>query len=418
MNRRSLARPLVLALTLLALCPSAVLARDAVYVGSTQSGQTVRFVVGGARVGDMTFGSLPTACAHFDAFVNGFVRLRPTGRFHAFFEVPSGSEFVTVNGRLRSGTASGTVGTTSPDDCRVTSERWSARRLRIPLVAGQLDGGPALAGVQPVWGERRGHRLLVRERQASGRDSILFRTRTGAGRAGLSASALAIGLSLGKSQWFGPLAGPLTRIAGCRQPRPAVDGPLVLYQTSDPCGSKSELRLRDLSSGSDTLVERLAAPATALRLAGRFAAIAHVGRIDVVDRSTGTTVISAPRPRLRDFDIQSDGKLALSRPVKKPLCRTCLRIEWYSPAEPRPHIADVPWRVVPRGLWIEQDRIAYVARERSVTSIRVSGLADSGFTLATLSHGRLVGDVAFDGTHTAFAWRPARGATRIEVLPN
>ena len=416
MTCRSLARKFILALVLLALCPSAALARDVVYVGSTQSGQTVRLVVSDARVGDMTFGALPTSCIPFDAFVNGFVRLRPGGRFHAFFEIPSGSEFVTVDGRLQGGTASGTVKTTSPNDCQNTSEPWSARRVRTPLAAGRLEAGPALAGVEPVWGERRGQRLLVRK---AGGDSILFRTRArGARLTGLSTSALGIGLSLDKRQFFGPLAGPLTRIAGCRQPSPAVDGSLALYQTSQPCGSKSDLRLRDLSTGSDTLVEQLGFPATDLRLAGSFAAMAHADRIDVVDRSTGATVISAPRPRLGDFDIQSDGKLALSRPVKKPLCRSCLRIEWYSPAEPRPHIADIPWRVLPRGLWIEQDRVAYVARERSVTSVRVSGLADSGFTLATVSRGRLVGDVAFDGTHAAFAWRPARGAARIEVLPN
>jgi hypothetical protein len=413
-NPWSLARTLVVLVAALTLGTSPALAREAVYEGSTQSGQTVRFVVSGDRVGDMSFGSLPTECGHFDAFVNGFVPLRTSGRFHVFFEIPSGSEFVTVGGHLGGGRAGGTVATTSPDDCMDTSESWSARRVRTPVVAGRLEAGPQLAGARPAWGERRGQRLLVRE---SG-GATVFRSRAGAGPlAGLQASAGGIGFSLGKSQYFGPSGGSLTRIPGCRQPSPALDGLLVLYQTSHPCGGESALHLRDLSSGSDTVIARLRSPPTALRLAGGFAAMAYAGRVDVIDLASGTTVISAPRTPVGDFDIQADGKLALSRLPGHAICRGCLRVEWYSPAEPRPHVADVPWRVSPRGLWIEQDRIAYVAREQSVTSIRVSGLNDSGFTLATLSEGRLEGRIAFDGAHAAFAWRPARGPTRVEVLP-
>src|SRR4029453_8615253 len=97
----------------------------------------------------------------------------------------------------------------------------------------------------------------------------------------------------------GKLGGSLTRIAGCRQPSPALDGSLVLYQRSSSCDSGAELHVRDLSNGSDTVLARLRSAASELRLAGRFAAVAHADRIDVLDRAAGgASVISTAAARV------------------------------------------------------------------------------------------------------------------------
>ena len=107
-------------------------------------------------------------------------------------------------------------------------------------------------------------------------------------------------------------------------------------------------------------------------LAGRFAAVAAAGRVDVLDRATGATVSSVVRPRVGDFDIQSDGTLALSRLPRKAQCARRLRL---------------------------------------------AGLSDTGAPLASFPRTVPLGRIAFDGAHVAFAERTARGPARVEVLP-
>ena len=110
---KTLARLGALPLLVLATAPLAqARALDGVYTGKTADGRAVRFLVwaGGTRVGDFTFGRLPTSCGAFDAFAAQAIRVR-RGRFSGSYEIPSGSEFVDASGRLSSrGRARGSVG--------------------------------------------------------------------------------------------------------------------------------------------------------------------------------------------------------------------------------------------------------------------------------------------------------------------
>lgn len=413
-----------------------------VYVGTTDSGQTVRFLVTrqGTRIGDFSFGNLPAECGHYDASMAGFFRVRPGGRFRDFGEIPSGgSEHVTVEGRLRGGRASGTVIGSSRVDCLSTQERWRARRVRVPEIAtrSRLRAGPRLAGSRVVWGEQRDRPQLLLLGGGARRSRVVARL---ARATGLSASPDAIAFARDGLPHAGPLLGPFPKLSGCPSdtfaagPAPSVDGGRVLYE--EVCEGVPQLRLRDLSSGSDVLLARWRVPSVGLRLAGDFIAAINVDLVYVFRRSalhgqliegTAGAAYTARRPALADdFDLQRDGKL-----VVKPLLGASEgALEWYSPSEPQPHVV---------GSWeashplIEGDRIVYRVRDPSDSSIsgtwiEVASLNGESFGLATFSRGprwrsELVGGLDFNGTRVTFASRTRRlprgrySPVRIETLP-
>ena len=128
---KTLARLGALPLLVLATAPLAqARALDGVYTGKTADGRAARFLVwaGGTRVGDFTFGRLPTSCGAFDAFAAQAIRVR-RGRFSGSYEIPSGSEFVSASGRLL-------LARSSP------RQRWHDQPQRLPEHAGALDGQP------------------------------------------------------------------------------------------------------------------------------------------------------------------------------------------------------------------------------------------------------------------------------------
>ena len=224
---------------------------------------------------------------------------------------------------------------------------------------------------------------------------------------------------------------------------PAADGNSVLYASPQAGPTPGEVRVRDVrdpSGSSDRIVARHTLDRIdGLRLAGSWAAV-RAGRVFVVPRGSAVPPIldegamppGVPYvvdiPATGGFDLASDGKLVVTRPVTRPGCPRCFAIEWHSPTQPAAHPLVGP-PAARSDVAIARDRIAYVARDTGLTAIRVTTLGDRERTVAVFSRSRtirheLIGNLDFDGDRLTFASRSSRrirgrwrvGRVRIELV--
>ena len=456
-------------LCLLAIAPAATAKPlDGVYAGQTAAGTPVRFLVwgGGTRVGDFSFGRLPTPCGGWDAYVPYDSRVRGA-RFSAEGEAPTGSERVSATGRFLSRSrASGTFGYSSRVDGCSTQARWTARRVPTLVTARRLEAGPVLAGPGAAWAEGPGSpQLGPRTRQLRPKRGRRWTVRVGGGRlagrwrrartvfstplasepfAGLSGSSEALAFRAGSRAYAGPASGrrPYRRLPGAVIP--AVDGTLALYERPGTGGAPAEIRTQSVEAGpgsqETTVARHTLSGIEGLRLAGAWAAVAGE-RIYVLPRAASAPPLldevgvpagvayAVAAPGNGGFDLASDGKLAVTRPITRRDCAGCsFSIEWYSPSETSPHALEVGPIGRPN-VKIERDRIAYVANKYGHAAIRVATFDGRDQTVAVFSLSRgvrheLVGDFDFDGERLTFASRTSRrvrgrwrrGRVRIEVV--
>jgi hypothetical protein len=135
--------------------------------------------------------------------------------------------------------------------------------------------------------------------------------------------------------------------------------------------------------------------------------------VAVIDRRTGAELYTAPISGIVDFDVQSDGKLAmLTRPARagsRPGCKPS-SLTWYSPADPQAH--PVAGSFCSGEVRFARNR-AVVRVRRSDHAVALSAVTLTGQTtqIANLGPGLNlgVGEFDSDGTRVAYGQRTCLG---------
>ncbi|MFN2468895.1 MAG: hypothetical protein ABR521_12275 [Gaiellaceae bacterium] len=189
----------------------------------------------------------------------------------------------------------------------------------------------------------------------------------------------------------GPAGGPLSRLpdADCGlDPRHVVDARGSLVAVGCESVGPRILVLDVLTGVQEVVDTSVIGPdcCTAVQVAGRFLAWAewgHHNRLTVYDRVSKRVRYRAA-PNAGEFDLQEDGKVVVAR--TRPRDPRFQQLEWYSPAEPRPHLLAVALSRGYRGhVRLANDRIVAVAargREGYRGDLVVVGLDGSRRTLA------------------------------------
>jgi hypothetical protein len=148
----------------------------------------------------------------------------------------------------------------------------------------------------------------------------------------------------------GPLGGPYAPLAHCAgaggDDRFSLSAGVLAYTPA--CAPGSPLEIRDLATATE---QPFAAPASnEFELAGNFLALrtdADSAAVTVYDRRSGAEVyrggLSGPStPVAGRFDLQPDGKLAVSIEANLSTTARAAVIAWFSPSAPAAHILPQP----------------------------------------------------------------------------
>jgi hypothetical protein len=219
----------------------------------------------------------------------------------------------------------------------------------------------------------------------------------------------------------GPFTGPFDALVSCNAKGGALarfgygfslDGDAIAYQTDScvPATTGVNIVVRDLGPAAPPPRVIPSDVDTAFKLAGNYLALRKDKKLTVLDRTTGATLytLTAPNP-VFDFDVQADGKLAVSSGNGQG-CSGNLSIFWASSAAPTLHDVGCGFGDV----HIADDRIVFFRQVRGKNASQqivssdfdgnlqvVAAIVGSGF----ISEGATLAGDEFDlqGSRVAYA---------------
>jgi len=308
--------------------------------------------------------------------------------------------------------------------------------------------GPTLAGETVVWGEEAGGTGSIHQWTQRLGERALYRSDSLALGRPLAASPTLLAFERtypsckpqpnfacpqAEDALVGPPRGPfrtLVRPRTCSIPTSgntlALDGGFAAYLEVDCAGQRMRVIVRDVGHSGRPLIVRDAALSSGccrdIAIAGRFVAWSERNEVVVYDRLARRPVYRArlgPKAGIDvdlGFDLQRDGKLAVSYRLIEVARAGPTTIGWLSPSSPRLHV--LPLRGSDTRIRIAGDRIAF---ERFRTSsagvlaiVDLAGRARSvaGFAPPVSLHGQF----DFDGRH--ITWASDRvTSTRLDCPP-
>jgi hypothetical protein len=308
--------------------------------------------------------------------------------------------------------------------------------------------GPALAGDAVVWGEEAGGTGSIHQWTQRLGERDLYRSDSLALGRPLAASPTLLAFERtypsckpqpnfacpqAEDALVGPPRGPfrtLVRPRTCSIPTSsntlALDGGLAAYLEVDCAGQRMRVIVRDIGHSGKPLIVRDAALSSGccrgIAIAGRFVAWSERNEVVVYDRLARRPVYRArlgPKAGIDvdlGFDLQRDGKLAVSYRLIEVARAGPTTIGWLSPSAPRLHV--LPLRGSDTRIRIAGDRIAFERFRTSSASVLVivdlAGRARSvaGFAPPVSLHGQF----DFDGRH--ITWASDRvTSTRLDCPP-
>jgi hypothetical protein len=308
--------------------------------------------------------------------------------------------------------------------------------------------GPTLAGDAVVWGEAaEGTGSLHQWTQRHG-ERVLYRSDTLAFGQPLAASPTLLAFERGypsckpqpnltcpqtQDALVGPPQGPfrtLVRPRNCFMPTSgntlALDGGIAAYLEVDCEGQRMRVVVRDVEHSGRPLIVRDAALSSGccrdVAIAGRFVAWSDRNDVVVYDRLARHLAYRArigPEAGIGvdlGFDLQRDGKVAVSYRLVEVAKTGPTTIAWLSPSAPRLH--PLRLRASDTHIRMAGDRIAaerFLSPTRSV--LVVADLAGRARPVAGFAPPvRLRGRFDFDGRH--IAWASDRvTSTRVDCPP-
>lgn len=311
-----------------------------------------------------------------------------------------------------------------------------------------LGQGPTLAGDALVWGEeaggtgslhqwtqRFGERVLYRsDSLALGRPLAASRTLLAFERSYPSCKPQPnVACPQAQDALVGPPRGPfrtLVRPRTCSLPTLgnslALDGGVAAYLEVDCVAQRMRVVVRDVANSTRPLIIRDAALSSGccndVAIAGRFVAWSERNDIVVYDRLAHRPVYRArigPQAGIGvdlGFDLQRDGKVAVSYRLVEVARTVPTTIAWLSPSAPRLHLLSL--RGTDTRIRIAGDRIAF---ERFVTPstsvLLVADLAGRARPVARFAPPvSLHGNFDFDGKR--ITWASDRvTSTRVDCPP-
>jgi hypothetical protein len=308
--------------------------------------------------------------------------------------------------------------------------------------------GPALAGDAVVWGEEAGGTGSLHQWTQRFGERVLYRSNSLALGRPLAASRrfLAFGRSYpsckpqpnvacpqAEDALVGPPRGPfrtLVRPRKCSLPTSgntfALDGGMAAYLEVDCEGQRMRVVVRDVAHSKRPLIIRDAELSTGcctdVAIAGRFVAWSERNEIVVYDRLASRPVYRArigPEAGIGvdlGFDLQRDGKVALSYRLVEVAQAVPTTIAWLSPSAPRLHVLSL--RGTDTRIRIAGDRISFKRfLTPSMSVLVVADLAGRARPVARFAPPvSLRGRFDFDGRH--ITWASDRvTSTRVDCPP-
>jgi hypothetical protein len=191
----------------------------------------------------------------------------------------------------------------------------------------------------------------------------------------------------------------------------ALDASRVVFDPA-PCDAVPRFVLRDLATGATRPLPDAAGRVREVRLRGGFVAWVEstgvIERLVVHDLTAGTTAYSAPLAGVVEFELDSDGSVALVAGDPRSPCRTG-RLLRYSLSAP------VPTDLGPAcatGVRIDAGRIVFLGWEQFTRTLRV--VAPDGAVQDLVRFGRVrPGAFDLDGERLAWATRDCGGGQAI-----
>ena len=308
--------------------------------------------------------------------------------------------------------------------------------------------GPALAGDAVVWGEAAGATGSLHEWTQRRGERVVYSSDSLALGRPLAASPtlLAFGRTYpnckpqpnlacpqAEDALVGPLHGPfrtLIRPRTCTVPTSgntvALDGGLAAYLEIDCTSQRMRVVVRDVGRSGKPLVVRDAALSNGccrdVAIAGRFVAWTERNEVVVYDRLARRVVNRArigPEAGIDvdlGFDLQRDGKLAVSYRLVEFARTIPTTIAWISPSDPHLHV--LPLRGIDTRIRIAGDHIAFERfRTPSRSTLAIADLTGRSRPVAAFSPPvGLHAQFDFDGRHVTWASRRVT-STRVDCPP-
>src|SRR6266550_38151 len=308
--------------------------------------------------------------------------------------------------------------------------------------------GPALAGDAVVWSEAAGATGSLHEWTQRRGERVVYRSDSLALGRPLAASPTLLAFERAypsckpqpnfvcpqaEDALVGPLHGPfrtLIRPRTCTVPTSgntvALDGGLAAYLEIDCTGQRMRVVVRDVGRSGKPLVVRDAALSSGccrdVDIAGRFVAWTERNEVVVYDRLARRVVNRArigPEAGIDvdlGFDLQRDGKLAVSYRLVEFARAIPTTIAWISPSDPHLHV--LPLRGTDTRIRIAGDHIALERfRRPSTSTLAIADLTGRSRPVAAFAPPvGLHAQFDFDGRHVTWASRRVT-STRVDCPP-